>query len=156
MSSSRECPNGTRDAGPAETTVAVGILREILLVILLRVVELGRRKDFGGHRSIARTRQHPGVGGFRGIGRTMLSVAVVINRRAILRADVVSLPHPLRWIVALPENPKQLVVADLLRVEHHEHDFSVPGSTAAHLAIDGIGSVPSGIADGGRIDAGKL
>src|SRR5207247_2729971 len=83
-------------------------------------------------------------------------VAGLIDPRAILRADVGSLPHPLRWIVALAENPKHLVVGDLLRVEHHEHDFSVPGGTAAHLAIDGIGSVPSGIADGGRIDAGKL
>src|SRR5262245_25980280 len=43
--------------GAAEAAVAVWILRQVLLVVILRVIELGRRHDFGGDPAVAGLRQ---------------------------------------------------------------------------------------------------
>ena len=43
----------TCDAGPTNSAVALGILREILLVVVLGVVELRRGDDFGRDRAVA-------------------------------------------------------------------------------------------------------
>ena len=49
-SGSRSDAHRTAHAGAAEAAVAVGVLREVLLVVVLGVVELGRRQDLGGDR----------------------------------------------------------------------------------------------------------
>ena len=46
-------------ARAAEPAVAVRVLREVLLVVRLRVVELGRRQDLGRDRTVARPRSAP-------------------------------------------------------------------------------------------------
>src|SRR5216110_1293724 len=44
----------TADAGAAEAAVSVGILGEVLLMIVLGVIEFGRRQDLSGDGSEAR------------------------------------------------------------------------------------------------------
>ena len=46
----------TADAGAAEPAVAARILRQVLLVVVLGVVELGRRQNLGGDRRRSRLR----------------------------------------------------------------------------------------------------
>src|SRR4029450_8232588 len=94
----------TRHAGAAETTVAVRVLREILLVVILGVIELRSRGDFRGNRPVAGLRQRALILVARAFCRGALRVTVVIDAGPILRSDVVSLTHPLRGIVALPEH----------------------------------------------------
>src|SRR6185295_9137441 len=42
----------TRNARAAEAAIAVRVLAEVLLVVVLGVVELGRRADFGRDRAV--------------------------------------------------------------------------------------------------------
>ena len=79
-----------------------------------------------------------------------------VDRRAILRTDIVALAHSLRGIMRFPEHLQQLVVADLGGIEHHEHDFGVARAAAAHLFVRGVGRVATGVADSGRVDARQL
>ena len=48
--------NRAGHASAAQAAVAVGILREVLLMVVLGVIELWRRQDFGRDRAIARSR----------------------------------------------------------------------------------------------------
>src|SRR2546429_4317906 len=48
-----------RDARTADPAIAAGVLREVLLVVLLRVVKLGRLEDLGGDPAVARRRERP-------------------------------------------------------------------------------------------------
>src|SRR5262245_49894140 len=105
-------------AGAAETAVAVGILREILLVVVLGVVELRRRQNLGRDRPVAGLRERPLVLVARSLRGGALRLVVEIDPGAILRADVVALAHALRRIVALPERLQQVVVRHLRRIEH--------------------------------------
>src|SRR5262249_45828348 len=76
--------------------------------------------------------------------------------RAILRADVVALPHPLRRIVIFPEHLQQVFVPDLLRIEHDEDDLSVIRRPAADLAVCRILRVTRRVADGRGVHTGLL
>src|SRR3989475_110795 len=97
----------TRDAGAAEAAVAVGILREILLVVLLRVVELRRGQNLRRDRTVAHSGEPLLIRITRSLRRAFLILVVVVDAGAVLRADVVALPHALRWIVMLPEQLQQ-------------------------------------------------
>src|SRR6266545_5817413 len=90
-------------ARPAEPAVTIRILRQVLLVVILGKVELGRRKDLGCNRSMTGLRQRALVLVARTLGLVPLRVIVVINPGAILRADIIPLAHALRRVVALPE-----------------------------------------------------
>src|SRR6185295_881699 len=89
----------------------------------------------------------------RGLGGALLFGVLEIDARAILRADVVALAHPLRRIVALPEDLQELGIADDLRIEYHEHDFVVPRHASADFAIGRVRRRAAGIADGRAVDA---
>src|SRR6185436_11873006 len=117
----------TRDAGAAESAVAVRVLREVLLVVVLREVELRRGQDLGGDGAVARLRERALVLVARALRGGALLLAEIVDAGSILRPDVVPLPHALRRVVALPERLEQIVVGDLLRVEDHQHGFVVPG-----------------------------
>ena len=52
-------PDWAAHARAAEPAVAVRVLREVLLVVVLGVVELGRRQDLRRDRAVARRRQAP-------------------------------------------------------------------------------------------------
>src|SRR5262245_10547325 len=46
-------PDRAADPCPAEPAITIRILRQVLLVVILRVVELGRGQDFGRDRAEA-------------------------------------------------------------------------------------------------------
>ena len=96
------------------------------------------------------------VSGLRRLGRAALLIGKIVDAGAVLRADVVPLPHALRRVVALPEHLEQLVVAHALRVVDDEHRLVVAGPAGADLFVSGIRREPAGIADGGDMNAGDL
>src|ERR671916_1476322 len=149
-------PNRAAHAGPAQTAVSVGDLVEVLLVVALGVVERAGGRDLRGDRVEAGIlkRLLVGVAGLLG-GPTLLVVSVV-NRRAVLRADVVALAHSLRWVVGLPEHRKQVPVGDLLGVEDDEHGLGVSGPTAANLLVGRVLREASRVADRRRVNAVDL
>src|SRR6478735_133020 len=76
-----------------------------------------------------------------------------VDRASILRADVVALTHALRRVVALPERLQQLLVRDLVRIEHDQHHLGVTGAARAGLFIGRVRRVAAGIADSGGVNA---
>ena len=105
-----EQPDGAADAGAVVGAVAERVLHQVLLVVALGVVERPDRLDRRGDRPVAGVGQLllervPGR-----LGRRLLLLVGVVDRRPVLRADVVALPHPLRRVVRLPEHLQQLLV----------------------------------------------
>src|SRR4249919_3553433 len=101
---SRVHADGAGDAGSAETAVASGVFREVLLVIVLGVVKWRRVCNLGGNASETRIVQAILEGLARRLGGALLLGRERVNRRPVLRADIVPLLHPLRRIVVFPEN----------------------------------------------------
>ena len=125
-------------------------------MVVLRVIELGGRQNLGGDGAVARRLQpllECVAGSFR---RLALLVAVTVDAGAILRADIVALAHALRRIVVLPENLQQIVVADCVRVEDHEHDLGVCGHAGADFAVGRIRGMAGGVSDGRAVHPGEL
>src|ERR1700722_18312378 len=85
-----------------------------------------------------------------------LRVVFDVDRRAVLRADVVALPHALRRVMVLPEGAEQIVVRHARRVEHDTNDLRVTRATGANLTVRRVGRAAAGVADVGRDDAGEL
>src|SRR5262249_39903845 len=123
------------DAGAAQPAIAPRVLCEILLMIVLGVVELGRFHDLRRDRAITRRAQQAlvRVGGAE--CGTALLVSVVVDAGAILRADVIALPHALGGIVILPEDAKQVLVADHDGVEDCANALGVAGEPATDLLV---------------------
>src|SRR4051812_19201031 len=100
---------GRRDADraghtrPADAAVAVRDLVQVLLVVVLGEVERSRREHLGGDLVEAALGQ-PRAERLAGAGRRLeLRVGRRVDRRPVLRADVVALPEALGRVVALPE-----------------------------------------------------
>ena len=142
-----------RHAGAAQSAIARRILGEILLMIVLGEIEFGRRRDLGGDGAETLGSKRLLIHRLRRVGGFALRIAERVDRRTILRADIVALAHALRRVVIFPERLQQLLVGDLLRIEHDQHHFGVTGAARADLFIGRVGGVAAGIADGGRIDA---
>src|SRR5439155_16467518 len=149
-------PNGAGDAGAAESAVAHRVLREVLLVVRLGVVERPGRRDLGRDLAVACGPELLLERGASRLGDRALLVAIRIDRRAVLRADVIPLPHPLRGVVVLPEEAEDLLVARLLRVEDDEHRLGMTGAARADLLVRRVPREAAGIADRRRVDAGRL
>ena len=79
-------------------------------MVVLCEIKLAGGRDLGGDRAITLGRQSFFVGGLRLPCGAQLRIAIGIDRRAILRADIVALAHALRWIVAFPERLQQRVI----------------------------------------------
>src|SRR5262249_53859004 len=88
--------------------------------------------------------------------RRPLRIGNRIDRAAILRADIVALPHPLGGVVALPERPEQSLVRDLARVVDDQHHLGMAGAARADLLVRRGLRQPPRIADRGRVDAVHL
>src|SRR5262249_40373310 len=71
-----------------------------------------------------------------------------IDRRTILRADVIALTHALRRVVTFPKRLQEAIVGNLRRIEHDEHHFGVAGAAGADLFIGWIRGMAAGIANG--------
>src|SRR5215472_13564837 len=136
--------------------VPVWVLVQVLLVVVLGEVELASRLDLRADLAVPRLGQPLLVGGGGLLSLRPLLRAVIEDRRPVLGADVIALPHALGGVVRLPEIPEQLGVADLRRIEHHAHGLRVPGTARADLLICRVRGESSLIADCGRDDSGDL
>ncbi len=122
-------------------------------MIVLGEIEFARGRDLGGDGAETLRRQRLLVRRLRRVGGLALRIAEGVDRRAILGADIVALAHALRRVVIFPERLQQLLVGDLLRIEHDQHHFGMTGAARTDLFIGRIGRMSAGIADGGRMDA---
>jgi hypothetical protein len=123
---------------------------------VLGVVEVGEGCDLRRDRSVAGGPKLLAVHVARAFRRLALRLGRVQHRRAVLRADVVALPHALGRIVALPEQLQEVLVARLGRVEHDQHRLGVAGASAADLPVGRVGRMPARVADRGREHARRL
>src|SRR5580704_3172960 len=87
--------------------------------------------------------------GDRVFGDALLLVAGIENRRAVARAQIVSLPVARRGIVNLEEEFQNAPIADFGGIENDFDRFGV----GAVIAIGGVGHVAARIADARRHDA---
>src|SRR3954470_24146510 len=87
--------DGAGDAGSLQAAVSTRVLRQVLLVVLLGVVELGRRSDLGADLATARAAQRRLVRVARRAPLFRLPFTVREDAGAVLGADVVPLAHPL-------------------------------------------------------------
>src|SRR5215207_10713212 len=122
-------------------------------MIVLGVIEFARWRDLGGDGAETLGGKRLLVRRLRRVGGLALRIAEGVDRRAILGADIVALAHALSRVVTFPERLQELLVGDLLRIEHDQHHFGMTGAARADLLIGRIGRVSAGIADGGRMDA---
>src|ERR687893_682671 len=125
-------------------------------MVALSVVERACGGDLRGDRTVTGAPKRLLVGVTHLLGCPVLLVVGVVDRRAVLRADVVALAHPLRRVVGLPEYCEQVSVGDLLGLEDDEHGFGVSGTSAADLLVGRIRRVASRVADRRRVNTVDL
>src|SRR3990170_988666 len=130
---------GATHTGTAHAAVARGVLRQVLLMIVLGVIEFRGLPDLGCDGAEAGRPEHLLVGEPGGLGGSPFGVPVAIDDRAVLRPHVVALAHPLRRVVILPEDPQQVLVGHLLRVEDDPDHLGVPSAAAAELLVGRVG-----------------
>src|SRR5512132_1554231 len=127
-------------------------LLEVLLVVVLRLVErLGRLDLRHDRRCVARL-----LARLRCECRFLLLLVVKEHDRAVLVADVPTLPVELRRIVLAPEHLQQLVVGHALRVVRHFDDLRVAGRMRAHVFVRRILERAAAVADTRARDAVEL
>src|SRR5262249_10970277 len=90
------------------------------------------------------------------LGRSRLGGGRGVDRRPVLRSDVVALTHALSRVVVLPEDLEQLLVRDLRRVINDLYDLGVSGTPGAGLLVGRVGGEAARVADRGAVDAGRL
>src|SRR5882762_3956677 len=143
-------------AGSTEAAVSAWVLRQVLLVVVLRVVEGDLRGDLGRDRAVTGLAQR----GLERLARLLRGLALRRRRgeerTAVRRSDVVPLAHALGRVMALPERAQQLGVGDPLRVVHHQHRLGVPGRSRADLAVGRILGVAATVHNRGGIHAVQL
>src|SRR5947209_5825716 len=149
----RRDAHGTADSGAAQPAIAAGVLGEVLLVVGLGVIERAGLRDLGRDLAVASAAQHGLVSGPRLVGGRALGLVAPEDRRAVLRADVVALAHPLGGVVSLPEQLQHLLVAGGGAVERDKNGLGMAGAPAADLLVGGVRGKPAGVADGRRVDA---
>src|SRR5215470_8285527 len=140
------------DAGAGDAAVAARVLRQILLLHVRRVVELGCGEDVGGDATESRGRERALVDLTRGLRRPLLDVRRAEDRGAVARIGRL----PLRRVVAFPEEAEHRLEARLARVVDHAHDLGVSGPTRGHLLVARVRRAAAGVADRSREDAGGL
>lgn len=99
------------------------------------MVSFGGPEGRGGRHA----RHHVVTPGAKGVDQPQGDVALCGGRvedlRAVLVADVGTLPVGLRRVVDLEEEPCELLVADPARVEAHAHRLGMSRGVAAHLLV---------------------
>src|SRR5215212_10578747 len=125
-------------------------------MVAFGVVERAGGCDLRGDRTVIGASQRLLVAVTRLLGGPALLVVSVVDRRAVLRAYVVALAHPLRWVVGLPEHREQVPVGDLVGVEDDEHGLGVSRTSAAHLLVGRVRREAPRVADRRRVDAVDL
>src|SRR5579862_4495740 len=87
----------------AEAAIAVRIFCQILLVIVFGEIERRGVENFRSDQSHVLGRKRLAVRSLRGLGGGALLRRKGVDAGAVLRANVVALPHALGRIVAFPE-----------------------------------------------------
>src|SRR5580704_19520129 len=100
----------TGDAGATEAAIAIGVLRQILLVVPFGKIEGRSITDLGGDLAQSCRCELGLIGLPRRLGGGLLLRRECIDCRPILRPDVVALTHALGGVVALPEQLEQCLV----------------------------------------------
>src|SRR5215207_3641509 len=148
--------NRAAHARPAQTAVSIGDLVEVLLMVGLGIIERASGRELRGNRTVTGTPKRLLVGVAGLLSGPTLLVACVVDCRAVLRADVVALTHPLRRVMGLPEHCEQVLVGDLLWIEDDEHGLGVPGPSATNLLIGRVRCEATRVADCCRVNAVDL
>src|SRR5258706_9233107 len=143
----------TRHAGAAKSAIAGWILGEILLMIILGEIEFAGRRDLRGYGTEALCSQRFLIGRSGCIGSFALRVTEGVDRRAVLRPDIIALAHALRRVVTFQKRLQQLVVGDFPGIEHHQHRFGMTGTAGTHLLVGGVGGMAAGVAHRRGINA---
>src|SRR5580658_6963459 len=125
-------------------------------MIILGVEELRRIADLGGDRAATGRREPRLVSAPRSLRNVTLLLVQHVNGRAVLRADIIPLTHALSWVMRFPERLEQVLVTDLLGIVDDAHDFGMPGLTGANLLVGRIRREAARVADGARVNTGKL
>src|SRR5438132_4101837 len=100
-------PGRAGDPGAAEAAIAERVLCQVLLVVILGEIKGWRGADLGRDRAVAGLAEPRLVHLAPGLGGLALARRIGIDRRAVLRADIVALAHPLGRVVPLPAAPDQ-------------------------------------------------
>src|SRR5262245_57146365 len=146
-------PDRAAHAGTAKPAISARILREILLMVIFRIIEGARVENLGGDRIEAARLERTLVHCLALFGEFALLRREHINAGAILRADVVALTHALRRIVILPERLEQGSVRNLPWIVDNEHHFVVTGSPGAALFVAWVWGMAAGIANRRNMNA---
>src|SRR3954471_10885941 len=114
---------GELHAGVGVAAVPERVLRQVLLVVVLRVEVrgVGGRPDLGGDVTEAPARELVAVDLGQLAGDLLLLGRRVVDRGAVLGADVIALAVALGRVVDLEERLDEVGVGDLLGVEHDPH-----------------------------------
>src|SRR6478735_1279495 len=147
---------GELDAGVAVAAVAERVLREVLLVVVLGVVVRRGLADLGGDVTEPAPAELVPVDLRQLAGGLLLLGRGEVDRRAVLRADVVALAEALRRVVDLEELLHEVGVRDHGRVEHDPDRLGVVRRTGADLLVRRVRGGAAGVADPGRPDARQL
>lgn len=142
----------TGDPGPSQTTVSIRVFIQVLLVVILCVVERLGFGYFSCNRTKTSLGQYLLVLIFGGQGFLELLLCVDVDGRAVLRPEIVPLPHPLGRVVAFPENFEQVGEADLLRMEDNPHHLCMARPSCADFSVGGVRCVSSRVAHLGGIN----
>ncbi len=125
-------------------------------MVVLSEVERTGRGDLGGDRTETGLVQDCLEGVPATLRRGTLLVRERVDRRTVLGADVVTLAHPLRRVVRLPEDLQQVLEAHHRRVEHDRNSLGVPGQARTRLLIGRVRGDPARVPDRGRVHPGDL
>ena len=125
-------------------------------MVVLGVIERTGRADLSGNGISS--------GRFQGravtLGNTARGVQLVIgraiDRRAILRADIIALAIALGRIMLFPESLQDRFQRHDVRVEHHHHDFGMASAAGADLFIGRVRRYAARVANRSAVDTVDL
>ena len=126
-------------------TAGLAALLEVLLVIVLRRVESGRRRDLGYDRLPARFLPRLER---RGCGRLLAGI-IEEDRRPVLAAQIPTLTVECCRVVIGPEDIQKLLIGHLCRVKVDLDGLGMTGIPATDLPVRGVLGRAAGVADGG-------
>jgi acetolactate synthase regulatory subunit len=132
--------------GAPQPTVAARVLREVLLVVILRVIERRGHEDLGRDGSISSFAQRALVTLQRSCRQLVLRIIEVVDARTVLRPAVVSLSHALGRVVALPEYLEEIVIGEPSGPIHDQNHLVVSGPAGADILVCRVRGLACGVA----------
>lgn len=116
---------GTRHSGAPEAAVPAGVLAQVLLVVIFRIVKGLSLPDVRGDQAETMLRQNLLVVLLGPQGCPHVLSRGRVDGGAVLRAVVVALAHALGRVMILPEDLEQFLKADAFWLVHHPDYFCV-------------------------------